>query len=280
MSLIAEFPPTSFVYAERIEDHDPPPAWLVALVKRARGLVLPFLLAAAWHWASSIDASMAYAFVPLDQVWERLLQLLSTGELAINAGSSLGRALTGLALGGVSGILLGSLMAGFPVVERLFGPLLQAFRQVPLLGWLPLVGLWLGSGEEAKQLLVAVAAFHPLLLNSYEGFAQAEKKHLEVGQVLVLSRWRSFRFIQLPTALPSILTGVGQALAFAWISTIGVELLFGTGAGLGSLMHTAQMAGDMGVVLLCVIAIGLMGYGLNLILSLVRARLLRWRVTG
>lgn len=280
MSLIAEFPPTSFVYAERIEDHDPPPAWLVALIKRARGLVLPLLLAAAWHWASSIDASTAYALVPLDQVWDRLLQLLSTGELAINAGSSLGRALTGLALGGLSGILLGSLMAGFPLVERLFGPLLQAFRQVPLLGWLPLVGLWLGSGEEAKQLLVAVAAFHPLLLNSYEGFAQAEKKHLEVGRVLMLSRWRSFRFILLPTALPSILTGVGQALAFAWISTIGVELLFGTGAGLGSLMHTAQMAGDMGVVLLCVISIGLMGYGLNLILSLVRARLLRWRVTG
>ena len=129
-------------------------------------------------------------------------------------------------------------------------------------------------------MLVAVAAFHPLLLNSYEGFAQAEKKHMEVGRILMLSRWRSFRFILLPTALPSILTGIGQALAFAWISTIGVELLFGTGAGLGSLMHTAQMAGDMGVVVLCVVAIGLMGYGLNLILSLVRARLLRWRVTG
>ncbi|MBP7338470.1 ABC transporter permease [Niveispirillum sp.] len=279
MSLIAEFPP-NFVHADRIDDHDPPPAWLVALVKRARGLLLPVLLAGLWHWASTIDASTAYAFVPLDQIGDRLLLLLSSGELAVNAGSSLGRALTGLALGGLSGIVLGSLMAGFPMVERLFGPLLQAFRQVPLLGWLPLVGLWLGSGEGAKQLLVAVAAFHPLLLNSYEGFAQAEKKHLEVGRVLMLSRWRTFRFILLPTALPSILTGIGQALAFAWISTIGVELLFGTGAGLGSLMHTAQMAGDMGVVVLCVVAIGLMGYGLNLILSLVRARLLRWRVTG
>lgn len=279
MSLIAEFPPV-FVHAERIDDHDPPPLWLVALLKRLRGLVLPLLLAAVWQAASSIDASTAYAFPPLDQVWERLVQLLSSGELVINAGSSLGRALTGLALGGAAGIALGSLMAGFPVVERLFGPLLQAFRQVPLLGWLPLVGLWLGSGDGAKQLLVAVAAFHPLLLNSYEGFAQAEKKHLEVGRILMLSRWRTFRFILLPTAVPSILTGIGQALAFAWISTIGVELLFGTGAGLGSLMHTAQMAGDMSVVVLCVVAIGLMGYGLNLILSLVRARLLRWRVTG
>lgn len=279
MSLIAEFPPV-FVHAERIDDHDPPPPWLVALLKRLRGLVLPLLLAAVWQAASSIDASTAYAFPPLDQVWERLMQLLSSGELVIDAGSSLGRALTGLALGGAAGIALGSLMAGFPVVERLFGPLLQAFRQVPLLGWLPLVGLWLGSGDGAKQLLVAVAAFHPLLLNSYEGFAQAEKKHLEVGRILMLSRWRTFRFILLPTAVPSILTGIGQALAFAWISTIGVELLFGTGAGLGSLMHTAQMAGDMSVVVLCVVAIGLMGYGLNLILSLVRARLLRWRVTG
>ncbi|MFV3131564.1 ABC transporter permease [Niveispirillum sp. KHB5.9] len=279
MSLIAEFPPT-FVHADRIDDDGPPPAWLVALARRLRGLLLPALLLGFWQWASGIDASTAYAFVPLDQVWTRLLELLSTGELAINAGSSLGRALTGLALGGLSGVVLGSLMAAFPLVERLFGPLLQAFRQVPLLGWLPLVGLWLGSGEGAKQLLVAVAAFHPLLLNSYEGFAQAEKKYLEVGRVLVLSRWRGFRFILLPSALPSILTGIGQALAFAWISTIGVELLFGTGAGLGSLMHTAQMAGDMAVVLLSVIAIGLMGYGLNMILSLVRARLLRWRVTG
>lgn len=279
MSLITEFPP-AFLRFDRIDDRDPPPAWLVALLKGSRGLVLPVLLALLWHWASTINASTAYAFVPLDQIGERLAQLLSSGELAVNAGSSLGRALTGLALGGAAGIALGSLMAGFPVAERLFGPLLQAFRQVPLLGWLPLVGLWLGSGEGAKQLLVAVAAFHPLLLNSYEGFAQAEKKHLEVGRVLMLSRWRTFRFILLPTAVPSILTGIGQALAFAWISTIGVELLFGTGAGLGSLMHTAQMAGDMGVVVLCVVSIGLMGYGLNLILSLIRAHLLRWRVTG
>lgn len=279
MSLIAEFPP-AFVHADRIGDPDPPPRWLLTLLRGSRGLLLPALLAAAWHWASTIDASMAYAFVPLDQVWDRLLALLDSGELAVNAGSSLGRALTGLTLGGLSGVLLGSLMAGFPVMERLFGPLLQAFRQVPLLGWLPLVGLWLGSGEGAKQLLVAVAAFHPLLLNAHEGFRQAEMKHLEVGRVLMLSRWRTFRFILLPSALPSILTGIGQALAFAWISTIGVELLFGTGAGLGSLMHVAQMAGDMAVVLLCVIAIGLMGHGLNLILSLARAHLLRWRVTG
>jgi len=77
--------------------------------------------------------------------------------------------------------------------------------------------------------------------------------------------------------MPSILTGVMHALAFAWISTVGTELLFSTGPGLGGLMQVAQEASRMDIVIIAVASIGLTGLLMNAGLSFVSQYLLRWR---
>ena len=124
---------------------------------------------------------------------------------------------------------------------------------------------------------MSLAAFYPIVLNTFEGMRGVEKKYIEVSSVLKFNRFQLFINVLLPAAMPSILTGVMHALAFAWISTVGTELLFSTGPGLGGLMQIAQEASRMDIVIIAVASIGLTGLLMNTGLSRISQYLLRWR---
>lgn len=241
-----------------------------------KGALLPVALLAAWQWASGQGASAAYIFVPLPLLWDSLLQLLSSGELWLHLKVSLGRTLTGIALGGTVGIATGTLMAQSRMAERLIGPLYHSIRQVPLLGLIPLLGLWVGSGDAAKLLVVAIAAFYPTTLNTCEGIRNVEQRLREVGQVLTLTQWQTFRRVLLPAATPAIVTGLTHALAFSWLACMGGELLFAAGPGIGSLLLNGEVAGRMDVVLLAVVVIALVAQAMNAVLYRVARRIHRF----
>lgn len=228
-----------------------------------RGLILPLVLLAVWQWASQQGEVAAFIFAPLPRIWETFLELAASGELWANLKVSLLRTCTGLSLGIAIGTLVGTLMAVSRLVDRLIGPLYHAIRQVPILGLVPLIGLWLGGGDPSKLLVVTLAAFYPTLLNTYEGLRQADKRFLEVGTLLKFGRIRTFTQVLLPSALPSIVTGISQALAFSWLASMGAELLFTLGPGIGAMLLNGQTAGSMEVVIVCVMTIALIGYAMN-----------------
>ncbi|HJR27470.1 MAG TPA: ABC transporter permease [Pseudomonas sp.] len=244
---------------------------------KSRGLLFPLLLIGGWEYLSRLDAARAYAFVPLSTIGAALLELLANDELLVNLLASLARTSTGLVLGMFFGVLLGVLMALSTLANRLVGPLFHSIRQVPMLGWIPLIAMWFGNGEFSKVLIVSLAAFYPMVLNTYQGFSHVERRYCEVGQVLVLSRWQQFRHVLLPAALPSIATGVLHALAFAWVTAVGSELFLSSGAGLGNLMMNAEAGSRMEVIVLSVLCIGLCGYLMTLLFTLLSRYLLRWR---
>ncbi|NMX65486.1 ABC transporter permease [Pseudomonas sp. WS 5059] len=247
------------------------------LLKKSRGLLLPLLLVLAWEYASHQGAAGAYAFVPLSAIGTALLDMLGNGELLVNLLASLARTSSGLALGIVFGVALGVLMALSSVANRLIGPLFHSIRQVPMLGWIPLIAMWFGNGEFSKVLIVSLAAFYPMVLNTWQGFTHVEQRYREVGLVLVLSPVQRFTQVLLPAALPSIATGVLHALAFAWVTTIGSELFLSSAAGLGNLMMNAEAGSRMEVIVLCVLCIGLLGYLMTLLFNRLVRHLLRWR---
>lgn len=264
---MSERTPASVSHVGRTRRRRAPRSW--------RGLLLPALLLLLWQWASQRGDVAAYIFVPLGSVFSSLLQLLDSGELLVNLGASLRRTSLGLVIGASLGIASGSLMALSLVFNRLFGPLYHSLRQVPLLALVPLIGLWFGSGEAAKLLIIVLAAFYPAVLNTCEALRQVQSRYLEVGRVLSLSRWQTFTTIQLPSALPGIFTGLSHALAFAWLSSMGSELLFTTGPGLGSLLMVAENGGRMDIVIVCVCSISLIGYAMNRGSDWLRGRLVR-----
>jgi len=241
------------------------------------GFLLPIAVALIWETLSRQGDAYAYTFVPLTQIAHSFLSLIKSGELLVNQLATLQTTVIGLIIGGIAGLLVGGLMAVSPTADKLIGPLYHTIRQVPLLGLIPLIALWFGNGLFSKILIVSLAAFYPIVLNTFEGMRGVEKKYIEVSSVFELNRLQLFYYVLLPAAMPSILTGVMQALAFAWISTVGTELLFSTGPGLGGLMQVAQEASRMDIVIIAVASIGLTGLLMNTGLSYASQYLLRWR---
>lgn len=243
----------------------------------ALGLIVPALILLWWSHQSQAGSARALAFVPLGLIARTFVELAASGPLLTDALSTLSRAVTGLVIGGIAGVALGVAMATLRIVDRLVGPLYHAIRQVPLLGWLPLIGLWLGNGESAKLLIVALAAFYPTVLGAHEGIATVERRYIEVGRVYRFGPLQRFRHILLPAALPLVLTGIAQAIAFAWIATIGVEILLGAGGGLGATMSMAQAQQRMDVILVAITVTALLGFSINQLFARLRSHLLRWQ---
>lgn len=246
----------------------------------AIGLVVPLLFLAWWQWQAEAGGAHALAFAPLQSIGAAFVELAEDGSLANDMLATLARSLGGLAIGGTLGIALGVSMAIWKPVERALGPLLNAVRQVPLIGWLPLLGLWFGTGQGTELIVVSLSAFFPAMLNSYEGVAHVEQRYLDVGRLYGFNPVQRFRLILLPAAMPLILTGLTQALAFAWIASIATEILLGAGGGLGVTMQLAQTQQRLDIILVAIIATAVLGFAINHLFQRVRRHLLRWQASS
>ncbi|MCP4637547.1 MAG: ABC transporter permease [Methyloversatilis sp.] len=243
----------------------------------ALGLLVPLALNLLWDHQARHGGEHAFAFVSAAQVAGALRELWQSGDLLTAYGNSLRNAFGGLFWGSVTGLAVGSAMALLRPVDWVLTPLYHGLRQVPLLGWLPLIGLWFGSGDLSKVIVVSLSAFYPAVLYTYEGLKGVEARMLEVGRLYRLTPWQTFWRIRWPSALPSIFTGLLQSVAFAWIATIGVELLFPTGFGLGTVMQHGQLQARLDIVVVCIAVVGLTGFAINLLVARLSRHALRWR---
>ena len=163
--------------------------------------------------------------------------------------------------------MLGLVLALLPLADILLDPTLNAARQVALFAWVPFLSLWLGNGEQGRVAFIALAAFFPVLLSTHLGARQVETRYLEVARILSLKPHRVLLKVILPSALPSLMTGLRLGLIYAWLATVGAEYLFATTTGIGSMMMDARELFRMDQVILGMAVIGAVGFGLNVLLS-------------
>ena len=136
---------------------------------------------------------------------------------------SAGRALSGLAIGGGAGLVLGLLTGSVKLAETLLDSTIQMVRNIPALALIPLVILWFGIDETAKLFLLAVGVFFPVYLNTFHGIRSADQGLIEMARSYGLSGWPLYRDVILPAALPSILVGVRFSLGLVWVLLIVAE---------------------------------------------------------
>jgi sulfonate transport system permease protein len=243
----------------------------------AVALVAPALLLAWWQWEAGQGGSRGVAFASLSAVASAAREQVENGSLLADTLATLRRALLGLAIGSVLGLFTGLATGLSRWLDRLLSPLLQALRQVPMIGWLPLVALWSGTGEGSQIAVIATSAFFPMLLAAHAGISQIERRYLDVGALYGFGPFQRFRLILLPAALPLLLTGLTQALAFAWIAAIATEILLGAGAGLGVTMQVAETQQRLDLILVAIAVTAALGFLLNQIVRRLRNRLLHWQ---
>jgi len=242
-----------------------------------RGATLPALLLAWWwamfhfHWTDTV------MFVPIDKVWETAMRMSGSGQLWLSLGASLARDLAGFTLGSLAGLAAGTALGLSRLLESLVGPTLHTVKQISLFAWIPLISVWFGLGDTAKVVFLSLAAFFPVLLNTFEGIRGVPRELVEVARAFAFTRTQMLRRVVLPAALPSIFTGVHLALIYAWLATLGAEYLLTSGIGIGNLLTDGREHLWMDQVLLGVAVVGLVGFTLNLVAGALERRLLRWR---
>ena len=245
--------------------------------KPLRGLVIPLALLIAWWAAVRFGLSTSPLLVAPAKVWQTGVELLGNGRLFAALGASLGRDLAGFAVGAGIGLATGALLGTSRLAERLVGPSLHTLKQISLFAWVPLLSVWFGLGDAAKIAFLALAAFFPVMLNTFEGIRGVPPELLEVARVLRLSTPQRWRKLILPAASPSIFAGIHLGLVYAWLATLGAEYLLATGHGIGNLMIEGHENFRIDLVLFGVLVVGLVGFALNGIAGRIEARALAWR---
>lgn len=248
-----------------------------AFPPQLRGWVLPVLLLAVWWLAVASGWSTSPLLVSPAAVWQRAVLQVSSGELWQALSSSLYRNAWGLVIGSSAGLLFGSLLGLSRWFETLVAPSFHTFKQISLFAWIPMLSVWFGLGDEAKIAFIALAAFVPVVLNTFEGIRSVPREFVEVARTFEFSAWQLWRRVILPAASPSIFTGIHLALIYTWLATLGAEYLMASGKGIGNTLVDGREHFLMDLVLFGVLIIGLVGFTLNWLVSRLEKRLLAWR---
>ena len=230
----------------------------LGVLRRLLPWLLPLALLALWQVGAATGWIASRVLpAPLD-VLRAAVALAESGELWTHVQVSAGRALTGLAIGGGLGLVLGLITGSVRWAETLLDTTVQMVRNIPALALIPLVILWFGIDEAAKLFLIAVSVFFPIYLNTFHGIRSVDPGLIEMGRTYGLSRWQLYRQIVLPGALSSILVGLRFSLGLMWVILIVAETISAQ-AGIGYLTMNAREFLQTDIVLVGILLYALLG---------------------
>ncbi|SDH18177.1 taurine transport system permease protein [Pseudomonas flavescens] len=216
-------------------------------------------LAGLW-WLATHLGWVDTIFLPApEQLLVALEGLLQDGYLDAtlwqHIGTSLWRVLIATLAAVVTAVPLGIAMGLNPTLNAALDPLVEFYRPIPPLAYLPLMVIWFGIGELSKVLLIYMALFAPLLIATVGGVRRVDKARIQAIRCLGANRLQVVRHVILPSALPDILTGLRIALGVGWSTLVASELI-AANQGLGFMVQSAAqfLATDVVVVGILLIA--------------------------
>ncbi len=240
------------------------------------GVILPLSLFGLWWLAADRQWVAEQILPPPAFVWDSIKYVLETGELLDHVKVSAARVGWSLLIGGSIGLALGFGMGLSRTIKAYVYPSFNALSQLPVLGWIPLLIIFVGIEEPLKVSAVSIAVVVPVALSTLNGIANIPRALLEVGRVYRFNARQTITRIVLPAAAPSLFTGLRQGVMQAWLSVIFVELL-SSSEGLGFFMAYSRQLAQIDMVIVAMLAIGVVGIAIELGLRLIESRLQSWR---
>ena len=181
----------------------------------------------------------------------------------------------GFAFGGALGLILGGLIAQFPLVEKTLYPYIVAFQTIPKIAIAPIIVIWFGFGMSSKVIISAAIAFFPLLANTIAGLRSVPQDQVELLVAFTASRWQVFRMVRIPQSLPYVFVGLDLAIVLSVIGAIAGEFV-GAQAGLGYLILQRNFNMDMAGVFAVLTILSVMGIGLHMLVRTVQRKVVFW----
>lgn len=232
-------------------------------------------LLVAWELLARSGLFTPFQLPALSKVLERIWSDALSGELAINTGLTLYRALTGFAICAVVGVAIGMAMSRNVVANWFFDPIVSIGFPMPKIAFLPVVILWLGVYDVSKITIIVIDAIFPVIAATVIAIQGVERELIWSARNMGANNRELLWQIVLPAALPQIMTGLQVSLPLCLIVAVVAEMLMG-GYGLGGAMIEASRFANSVGVFAGIVEIAVVGYIMVKALAYVRRRLLIW----
>jgi NitT/TauT family transport system permease protein len=266
--------------------------WNLRLRGASAGLVVPALLIALWQTTSSLGWVNAHVLpspwavvlrwvayllppAPFAESSGSWLAWATSGELIVDASSSMYRVVVGFMIGALLALPLGLVMGASNRVYAWLNPLMQVLRPIPPIAYIPLAILWFGLGNPPAMFLIAIGAFFPVLINTIAGVRQVDSIFIRAARNLGANQRTMFLRVILPAAVPYILSGVRIGIGTAFIVVIVSEMI-AVNNGLGFRILEAREYFWSDKIIAGMISIGMLGLAIDTGVNRLNNHLLRW----
>jgi taurine transport system permease protein len=232
-----------------------------------------------WYGLSSLNIVPPLILPSPVKVFTKLFDVIQNGyadnDLWTHIGTSLFRVFSSLAIATMFAVPLGILVSINDYIKSILDPFIEFYRPLPPLAYLPLVIIWFGIGESSKIILITLAVFAPIFLNTRAGVMAIPKERIQASLCLGASKWQVVRHIILPSAIYDILTGLRIGIGFGWTTLVAAEMVAAK-SGLGYMVLTASEFLVTEVVLLGIFIIGLIAIATDVMMRVITKKVVHW----
>jgi ABC-type nitrate/sulfonate/bicarbonate transport system permease component len=250
-------------------------------------LLLPIVLLAMWQaWAPLEGSTSGIAPTP-SGVARGFWELTVSGELPSSLFESLTRIASGFCIAFTLGIAMAICVWYVRLAEYLIDPLIETFRPIAPIAWIPLAILWFGTGTWAAIFIVSYAIFFPVFVNTLAGLQSLDKRLLDAALTLGATKYMMIRDVVLPGALPSIVLGGRLGMGAGWAAIIAAEMTVGSKSGGGASGGIGQMmfiflsySLELRYIIVGMITVGCVAYMIDSVFRIVQRRISPWIPTS
>jgi NitT/TauT family transport system permease protein len=266
------------------QDQAQPPGRFVLLMRTRPEFVLsPLLLVVVvttWEYGVVLLDVPNYILPPpssiLVALWRGLdAGIFDRGGYWLHAGVTVAEVLLGFFIGSGIGLLLGTAISQFRLLEATLHVYIVAIQSLPKVALAPIVVLWFGFGLTSKIVIICLLTFFPLLVTSMAGFKAVDTERLELMRALDASPWQIFWKVRLPSAMPYIFAGLNMAAVLAVVGAVVGEFV-GAQRGLGTLILTMNAQMDTAGTFSVFIILSIVGVVIYQTLRVLERRVLFW----
>ncbi len=237
--------------------------------------LLALILLLTWHVYVRSSGISGFILPSPVEVWDSYLVELRGPALWRHTWSTLYETIAGFAWATAIGLGLGVLIGRWRWLETTLNPFIVATQVIPKVALVPLFVVWFGFGPVSKVLLAATLAFFPILSNTVLGVKSVDLGHRDVMVALNASRWKVFTRLELPSALPYLLTGMEVGVVFAIIGAVVGEFLGGN-SGLGYMLIAKMNAFETAALFAVIMHLTVIGFVIYWLMSSARRLLIPW----
>jgi NitT/TauT family transport system permease protein len=234
----------------------------------------------AWTLAAVFELAPRRFLPPPWEVFATFVKLIDTPfsghTLQGHLLSSIERYVRGFLLAAVVGVPLGLMMGWYRWLDNVVTPLFDGLRFIAPIAWVPFAALWFGTGIGGPTMIIFAGAFPPCLINAYRGAKYVDRLHIEAAAMLGASGPRVIYAVLFPSSIPAIVAGLRVGAGTGWQSLIGAELIAAS-SGVGLMMVRAQAALDTSIVMVGMLAVGVFGLLVDVMLRAIEQHIQRRR---